>query len=64
MRCMSRFGSLARTASSFLRTPKGKQVGEQVLGQAATAADRATGRKHSDRIDKARRAAERGLGRL
>ena len=61
---MSGFSRLARAATGFLRTPKGKQVGGRVLGGAAQAADRATGQKYTDRITKARLAAERGLKRF
>ena len=58
------FTALTKAATGFLRTPKGKKVGGQVLEQAARAADRATKRKYADKIEGARRAAEQGLGKL
>lgn len=61
---MSRITGITRAATRLLRTPKGKQVGGEVLGRAAQAADRATGRKYAGGIEKARQAAQRGLERF
>ena len=61
---MSRYSAIAASAVGLLRTPQGKRIGAQVVDGAARAADRVTGAKHSDRIERARDLAHRGLGRL
>ena len=61
---MSRYNAIAASAVRLLRTPQGKRIGAQVVDGAARAADRVTGAKHSDRIERARDLAHRGLGRL
>lgn len=61
---MARSAVVIRFARSFLRTDKGRRVSASVLRGAAGVADRATGAKHTARIESARSAAERGLRRI
>jgi hypothetical protein len=50
-------------AKDFLNTEQGEKTSDSVLDKAAQAADKATGGKHTDKIDKARDAADQHVGR-
>ncbi|RIX28173.1 Rv0909 family putative TA system antitoxin [Amnibacterium setariae] len=49
-------------AKKFLNSEQGEKVSDQVLDAAAGAADKATGGKHTDKIRKARDAADDRVG--
>ena len=49
-------------AKDFLNTEQGERTSDSVLDKVAQAADKATGGKHRDQIEKARDAADQHLG--
>ncbi|MFD3446841.1 antitoxin [Microbacteriaceae bacterium 4G12] len=68
---MAGIGDLGKKAQRLLNDPKvqdalksekAEGVSDRVLGGLAGAVDKATGGKHSDKIEKARDAADRKLG--
>ena len=54
---------ITRKAQEFLKSDKGEEMSDKVLGGAAAAANKVTGNKHADKIEKARDAADKHLGR-
>jgi hypothetical protein len=49
-------------AKDFLSSDKGEQVSDNALDKAGDAADKATGGKHGDQIDKAEQTADTKIG--
>lgn len=49
-------------AQDFLNSDKGEQVSDSALDKAGDAADKATGGKHGDQIDKAEQTADTKIG--
>jgi hypothetical protein len=54
---------ITRKAQEFLKTEKGEQISDKVLDGGAAVANKVTGNKHADKIDNARRTADKHLGR-
>ncbi|RIJ07186.1 antitoxin, partial [Clavibacter nebraskensis] len=54
----------AAAAAGFLRTSKGQDVGRTAIDKVSGIADKATGSKHADKIQKARQAADDQLRKL
>ncbi|WP_150307852.1 antitoxin [Planctomonas psychrotolerans] len=68
---MAGFGNIGRKAQSFLRNPKVQETlksekaegtSDKVLGGLSDAVNKATGGKHTDKITKARNAADKRIG--
>jgi len=55
---------IAAAATGFLRTSKGQDVGRTAIDKVSGFADKATGSKHADKIQKAREAADKQLRNL
>jgi hypothetical protein len=54
---------ITRKAQEFLKSEKGEQISDKVLDGGAAVANKVTGNKHADKIENARRAADKHLGR-
>jgi hypothetical protein len=54
---------ITRKAQEFLKTEKGEEISDKVLDGGAAVANKVTGNKHSDKIQNARQAADKHLGR-
>ena len=54
---------ITRKAQDFLKTDKGEEISDKVIDGAAAAANKVTGDKHADKIQNARDAADKHIGR-
>ena len=54
---------ITRKAQDFLKTDKGEEISDKVIDGAAAAANKVTGDKHADKIQDARDAADKHIGR-
>jgi basic membrane lipoprotein Med (substrate-binding protein (PBP1-ABC) superfamily) len=54
---------ITRKAQEFLKTEKGEEISDKVLDGGAAVANKVTGNKHADKIEKARDTADKHVGR-
>ena len=54
---------ITRKAQEFLKSDKGEEISDKVIDGAAAAANKVTGNKHADKIQGARDAADKHIGR-
>ena len=54
---------ITRKAQEFLKSDKGEEISDKVIDGAAAAANKVTGDKHADKIQDARDAADKHIGR-
>ena len=54
---------ITRKAQDFLKSEKGEEISDKVIDGAAKAANKVTGDKHADKIQDARDAADKHIGR-
>ena len=54
---------ITRKAQEFLNSEKGEEISDKVIDGAAAAANKVTGDKHADKIQDARDAADKHIGR-
>ncbi|ASD23159.1 antitoxin protein [Cryobacterium sp. LW097] len=54
---------ITRKAQDFLKSDKGEEISDKVIDGAAKAANKVTGDKHADKIQDARDAADKHIGR-
>ncbi|WP_104165767.1 antitoxin [Cryobacterium sp. N22] len=54
---------ITRKAQEFLNSEKGEEISDKVIDGAAAAANKVTGDKHADKIQNARDAADKHIGR-
>jgi hypothetical protein len=54
---------ITRKAQEFLKTEKGEEISDKVLDGSAAVANKVTGNKHADKIEKARDTADKHVGR-
>ncbi|WGW10774.1 antitoxin [Saxibacter everestensis] len=55
-------GDLTNKAKKFLNSEKGEKASDNLLNKASEAARKATGGKYDDKIEKARRTADKHIG--
>jgi hypothetical protein len=54
---------ITRKAQEFLKSEKGEEISDKVLDGSAGVVNKVTGNKHADRIENARRTADKHVGR-
>lgn len=54
---------ITRKAQEFLKTDKGEEISDKVLDGGAAVANKVTGDKHAEKIQKARDTADKHVGR-
>jgi hypothetical protein len=54
---------ITRKAQEFLKTDKGEEISDKVFDGGAAVANKVTGNKHADKIEKARNTADKHVGR-
>ncbi|WP_241985812.1 MULTISPECIES: Rv0909 family putative TA system antitoxin [Cryobacterium] len=57
------FNDISRKAQDFLKTEKGEKLADKILDGGAAAANKVTGNKHAEKVQNARDAADKHLGR-
>ena len=54
---------ITRKAQDFLKTDKGEEISDKILDGGANVANKVTGDKHAEKIQKARDTADKHVGR-